>query len=374
MLVALALLFACSEAPDGRDPAGGGPTPAVEPAEAPVTAGSTELPVSDAPAITADTPSCTGLPACETACADGDALACNLVGLMLHDGRSGATPDRAGAARSYRTACNLGAGIGCYNLSHMLRAGDGMPADEAEADRLLERTHRLYETSCAEGGLSWCTNLAGLVQRGEGRDPDQTQARNLYVDTCERGDPMACIELAHMLAEGTGGPEDVDGATQLLSGTCEAGSGPACNNLGLMLRDAGADPTARFRQACELGVPMGCRNLALQLPEDERLPLLSTACDAELDLDPLACAMAAQLLLGSEGVDTPTVQRAGTYLSRACSVGLAEACVPAVQLAAEKQGFVLPPREAKALIERGCGLGDATACAILDPAAAGPEP
>jgi TPR repeat protein len=356
--LAMVFLLACG----GSSPE---PPSAAEPLDAPVLPGLVEIPVADVAVVTAESPDCSALPACEAACAEGDALACNLVGLTLHDGRSGASPDRSGAARSYRQACNLGAGIGCYNLSHMVRSGDGVPADEAEADRLLERTHRLYEAACTAGGLTWCTNLAGLVQRGEGREPDQTHARNLYTDTCERGDPMACLELAHMMAEGLGGGESREGAMELLSGTCEAGSGPACNNLGLMVRDGGGDPTPRFRQACELGVPMGCRNLALQLPEDERLPLLSTACDAVRDLDPLACAMAAQMLLATAS-DGPTVQRAGSYLVRACSVGLAEACVPAVQLVAEQRGFTLPPREARALVQRGCALGDATACAILE--------
>ena len=361
----LSLLVACGDSPgpESSAPTGSsGPAPAVSPAEV----GATQVPVADVTPVTAAAPTCSGLAACESACDTGDALACNLAGLLLHDGRSGATPNRGEAARHYRIACNLGAGIGCYNLSHVLRSGDGLPADETQADQLLERTHRLYEGACAAGGLSWCTNLAGLVQRGEGRDPDQTHARNLYTDTCERGEPLACLELAHMLSQGLGGPEDVGMAMELLSRTCESGSGPACNNLGLMVREAGGDPTERFRQACDLSMPMGCRNLALQLPEPERLPLLSLACDAALDLDPLACAMAAQLLLDAPTVDAPTVQRAGTYLARACSVGLGEACVLAVQLIAEQRGFALPPREARALIERGCGLGDATACAILE--------
>jgi len=315
--------------------------------------------------ITAEKPDCSDYRTCRTACSSGDALACNLVGLFAHDGRAGAQPDRSEAARNYRQACDLGAGIGCYNLSHMLRSGDGMAADIPGADALLSRTHELYKKSCAAGGLTWCTNLAGLVQRGEGRDPDQDQAYNLYADTCERGEPLACLELAYMMREGVTGTPDPAGALALLEKTCAGGSGPACNNLGLMVETDGGDPLPHFRKGCTMDVPMACRNLALRLPESERLPLLRRACDAPIDLDPMACAIAAQTLAETDP------RTAGEYLVRACSVGLAEACMPAVQVAAEGH-MVLPPGEAMALIERGCKLGDAAACGVLQQMSAPP--
>lgn len=319
-------------------------------------------PTDATPVITAERSVCEGALACRAACDAGDVLGCNELALLVHDGRSGTPRDPAEAARLYRKACDGGAGIGCYNLSHMLRAGDGAPEDAAEADRLIARTHTLYERSCAAGGLAWCTNLAGLVQRGEGRDPDQGKARNLYADTCDRGDALACLELAYMLREGQGGKPDAAAAFDLLKRTCEGGSGPACNNLGLMVEEAGEDPKPLFQKACDTGVPMACRNLALRGPENERLPLLRKACDAPLELDGLACAIAAQLLVQSDPPDTRT---AGTYLVRACSVGLAEACVPAVQLAAEGH-ILLAPGDAAGLIERGCRLGDPVACQVLD--------
>lgn len=349
-------LLGCSETPVEVVPISGPGAPR----DAPQAAAPAPAP-TDADPVTAEKSDCRGALACATACDADDALACNQLALIEHDGRGGAPRAPAKAAAHYRKACDLGAGVGCYNLSHMVRAGDGVAADDAEADALLERTHRLYEKSCAAGGLTWCTNLAGLVQRGEGRDPDQGHARNLYRDTCERGDPIACLELAYMLREGTAGPADPDAAFALLDGACKGGSGPACNNLGLWTEERGDDPKPLFEQACQLEVAMACRNLAVRLPEEERLPLLEKACDAAIQLDPMACAIASQMYLQST---PPQPKKAGDYLVRACSVGLAEACMPAVQLAAQGM-YDLPQTEGRRLIERGCRLGDAAACDVL---------
>lgn len=319
-------------------------------------------PAPTVPAVVVGEPSCDTPAACRSACDADDALACNRLALFAHDGRAGQAWDRALAARSYRKACDLGAGIGCYNLSEQLRSGDGVPEDPAEADRLLERTHRLYEQSCTAGGLTWCTNLAGLVQRGDGRPPDQERARTLYADTCDRGDDLACLELAAMMIDGHGGPHDPEGGDALLRKRCAGGSGPACNNLALRMEDAGADATDLFRKACAAGVATSCRNLALRLPEGspERQALLEQSCEAPVSFDPIGCAVASQALLGTDPA------KAGSYLVRACSVGLGAACLPAVELAADGR-FALDPVEARGLVERGCRLGDPDACAALEP-------
>jgi TPR repeat protein len=311
-------------------------------------------------AITASSPVCTDPSTCQADCDAGDALACNHAALFAHDGRAGVAQDRVEAARRYRRACELGAGIGCYNLQGQIRHADGVPEDLAEADALLARAHLLYERSCAAGGLTWCTNLAGLIQRGEGKPPDQGKARTLYADTCDRGDDLACVELASMMIDGHGGPHDVEGADALLRKTCEAGSGPACHNLALRTEDAGADGGPLYQKACAAGVMLACRAVALRLPEGaESLGLLRKACDAPVGMDAISCAVAAQRLVPTDPATS------GSYLSRACSAGLKEGCLAAVELAADGR-FPLSPIEGRALLERGCRLGDPAACAVLE--------
>ncbi len=116
---------------------------------------------SGPPVLTEVQASCEHADACVLACSADEALACNQLGLWLHDGLQGAVQDLEAAAASYRKACDLGAGIGCFNLAQMLELGDGVDEDPHEAELLLQQARKLYQQSCDAGALTWCTNLAG---------------------------------------------------------------------------------------------------------------------------------------------------------------------------------------------------------------------
>jgi TPR repeat protein len=320
-------------------------------------------PAPEPPVVVADRSSCDTPAACEAACDSGDALACNQLGLWLQDGVNGASLDPVAAAARYEQACELRAGIGCYNLSSQKAGGQGIPADATGAEELLLETRAHYQASCDAGGLVWCANLAGLLQRGEGAPPSPEAARGLYDQTCQRGHDLACLELANMLLDGEGGARDPARAEALLRVSCDRGSEPACNNLALHVEDGGGDPLPIFRQACARGVPIACRNVAVRLEDRvEAMALLRTACDAPTDLDGVSCAMAADLELRRA---TPDGDQAIADLSRACSVGLAEACVEAVRLASGGVGS-LTPEDGIALMERACSLGHQLACTLRD--------
>lgn len=316
------------------------------------------------PAVTAAAATCTTGQACAEACTADEALACNLLGLWTHDGLLGTVRSPEGAATLYRKACRLGAGIGCYNISHMRRTGEAGPEDEADAAALMEEARRLYRASCDAGGLTWCTNLAGLMQRGELGSKDPRGARRLLQTTCDRAHEaegqgtIACVELALYYLSGTGGRKDPDRAEALLLDACDAGSAEGCNTLGERVRERGGDASAVFRRACDSGVAVACRNLARLVPErDAALALLEKACDAPNDLDGVSCVMAAELLLEKPGSEGLAVDR----LVRACSVGLASACASAARLGV--QHALLDQTKAGDLRARGCSLGDQSQCA-----------
>ena len=317
-------------------------------------------PAPPPPPVVDHEPGCDTPESCTAACDAGGATACNRLGLWLHDGLAGAPRDPVAASERYARACDLGAGIGCFNLAEQKSGGQGIPADPAGAAALMARAHAAYRASCDAGGLVWCTNLAGLYQRGEGVPRDPVAALNLYVSTCEKGEPFACLEQASMWSSGAAGAPDPAGAEALLRRLCDGGLAEGCNNLALKIEEQGGDPRPIFQASCDRGTAMSCRNLALRTEDVEAaLALLIRACDDTSDLDGVACAMAGDLLEAG--------QRAGEAFlrfERACSVGVPEACLAAVRLGAT--GAVpLTPEAARPLVERGCALGDPEACDVI---------
>lgn len=352
MLLLLLLLLACVErAPD----------PLTEGASL-VEGQAVPAPAVVPPVVVDTAPGCDTPQSCAAVCEGGGAVACNRLGLWLQDGTNGAAKDPVTAAARYERACDLGAGIGCYNLASQKSGGQGIAADPAGAAALMARTHAAYRASCDAGALVWCTNLAGLQQRGEGVPQDLAAARALYTSSCERGDAMACVELARMLQRGEAGPGDPAAAEALLRKTCETGSAEACNNLAADIEARGGDPRSLFADACDRGIAIACRNLALRTSDSAAaLPLLVRACDDPEELDGLSCAMAGDLLLATSG----TPASALPFFERACSVGVAPACLEVVRLASIGVA-PMTPAQALPLVERGCSLGDDDACAVLD--------
>lgn len=323
----------------------------------------TPTPSTEPPVVTAMQTDCADPAACTTACDGGEALACNQLGLWLHDGLMGVEEDRQQAAVRYRRACDLGAGIGCYNLAGMVGSGDGgLELDPIEARLLLSQTRRLYQASCDAGGLTWCVNLAGLLIRDELGGPDPRAAVALLEPTCERGYGPACVELARLLLSGKAGKPDPQRAEALLTTACDGAVEGACNDLGLQLERRGEDAMPVFQKACDRGVPIACRNLAKRVPERDRaLALLTRACDAPKNLDGLACSMAAEILLEQPGNEELAIAR----LARACSVGVVPTCMKAVTLAAVTNSS-FDKSTARDLVARGCALGDTSACELLE--------
>jgi hypothetical protein len=68
-------------------------------------------------------------------CDLGAAQACNLAGIMYHDGETGAK-DFLLAFGLFHKACDDGYDWGCHNLASMYRKGTGIGRDEARADSL----------------------------------------------------------------------------------------------------------------------------------------------------------------------------------------------------------------------------------------------
>jgi len=120
-------------------------------------------------------------------CEQGDAVACNNLGVIYEHGY-GVTPDARTAFRAFERACLGGSPDGCGNLGVLYERGEGTAADLSEAVRL-------YEQACNTGAALGCSNLGALYAHGKGVARDATRARGLFALACDTGSAAGCSNL-----------------------------------------------------------------------------------------------------------------------------------------------------------------------------------
>ncbi|MEZ4384459.1 MAG: tetratricopeptide repeat protein [Nannocystaceae bacterium] len=86
------------------------------------------------------------------ACALGHGQSCSNAGVCDDDAKS-----FADAAQRYRQACSLADVLGCYNLAHLYRRGDGVP-------RSRDTGVYLFELACTHGYRPACNDATVLAQ------------------------------------------------------------------------------------------------------------------------------------------------------------------------------------------------------------------
>lgn len=169
--------------------------------------------------------------------------------------------DLAKAVSLAQTACAAGEAIACDHLAEMYYAGDGVPADRA-------RSAALFRQSCDAGGpASSCFNYAIMLDKRQVEEFAPAKALEYYRTGCRAGSDEACINLAAEYLDGNRVAGSVDIAEGLLRQSCERGALTACSTLGSLLVDYRRSPEARlaavgfYRKACDGGVGTGCRGL-----------------------------------------------------------------------------------------------------------------
>jgi TPR repeat protein len=347
------------------------PTPGVAPAPAEVVA--PEVPPPDEPApVTARRAECTMEASCASECRSGDPLACSQLGIWAQYGLAGVTRDEERAAELQQRACDLGAGVGCFNLAAQRLHGIGVPKDIALSTALQVEAARLHERSCDAGANVWCVNLGMMLLLGQGVTPDQHRAVALLRKSCTAGEPHGCVGLASAIKR-----SDLGAARSLLQENCGKGQVLACGALGETYLDAvPPEPTNAnvfFKMGCDGGDPVSCRNLGYQkltgqgasLDVRAGLDLLAAACTSPQQPDGGACHLAGlTYLTGAEGV-MPSPVAASENLALACRMGSPQACLTSAQLAA---GGTVPgwgATEAQRFAEMACSMGQVDACKLL---------
>lgn len=250
-----------------------------------------------APATRVDR-TCNG-PACEVACAKGDAFAC------VH--RANELQDRLDTGLDQRIsgllvrACRGGDGQGCLELAvHCHRQRADLECD-AFAFELLPEARR-----------DGCGGLGATLCMREARQALFLEGYERATAACMSGVPRSCFLSGYGRAVGYGiGKKDAAAALVYWRYGCTVGDADSCESLAALLRDHSeglGDPA--------IAPPPGYE---ADSAEARAIGLWQRACNAD---DALACVTLAHRYAAGDGAVSKDPERASALQARACELGL----------------------------------------------------
>jgi TPR repeat protein len=140
----------------------------------------------------------------ERACDLGQAHSCSNVGLFLQDGRGGEA-DVTCALEYLRQGCKDGDPKGCTWVAKIHRDSEGYQDARSAAEyaqigcnlrdasaKDVRRARQLYEQTCAQDSGLGCSNLSKMLRSGEGGPRDRGRATELNRRACDLGYARAC--------------------------------------------------------------------------------------------------------------------------------------------------------------------------------------
>ncbi len=155
----------------------------------------TPTPTPTPPAASACTGNKDGIPACEAACATGDAHACGIAG-ELHMVEDDEAVAEAKAAPLFVKACEGGDGEGCHWLGVFHGSGlGGIAKDETQMTATYARALGLLEKECVGGAAVPCHMAAGLHSSGQGGATDKAKALEYWTKGCALGNRGSCDQV-----------------------------------------------------------------------------------------------------------------------------------------------------------------------------------
>lgn len=165
----------------------------------------------------------------------GDPVAQNVMALLYEEGLAGLPLDIARAMELYEASAAAGWWVAQRNLGTILRDGiPGVPADPQRALALMTKAHE-------QGQAAATLDLAHMYWDGVGTEVDLVEARRLLEIAAAQNDDNALNDLGVLFEDGLGGSADLDRAKAL------------------------------YRQAAELGNPLGGLNVATLMLADEAI-------------------------------------------------------------------------------------------------------
>lgn len=303
---------------------------------------------------------CAGLLACtqsseearapEPTCEEGNAAACNELGIQLLRGPQ-VSGDWRRAAELFELACDGGAPEGCVRLGWMLLhsapEGGGLRVDSAAATDLFER-------ACDHGEALGCVRLGelyleedSLVSDVEPTGPlqDLALAASLFEEACDEGEMSGCVRLGLLHRNRVIFEADPVLGLELITEACDTDSPLGCAHLGRAMETGEGVPqdlvraTALYRESCKVEEMMGCfflgglyeRGVGVPQDHDRAVDLYEQACFGTIEGErgspgvAESCFRAARLLASGASGEEGRHGYVSLY-RRACEMGYAEAC------------------------------------------------
>jgi TPR repeat protein len=145
-----------------------------------------------------------------------------------------------------------------------------------------------WNKACSAGDLARCADLGETYLKGVGAPRDPNKGIEILRAACNKDGAHACAVLAQAYTNGDGIAKDVNMASALLGRACEDGDEEACVQacdqskeairclrVGVLAAKGAKDPrraAAYYRKACDLGHPLGCRELGIMYRDGVTVP------------------------------------------------------------------------------------------------------
>jgi TPR repeat protein len=196
-----------------------------------------------------------------SACRDGDAKACNNLGVYYEKGET-VKQDYSKAIKFYTKACNGREYQGCSNLGYMYDEGKGINQNKKKAIEL-------HKKSCKNNNAQGCYNLGVKYENGLMVKQNYSEAVKLYTKACNGGYLMGCNNLGLMYAGAKGVNRNYNKAVKLYTNACDKKNMTACYNLGYMyvkgwgVKKDYYKAKKMYSRACRDGIQQACDNKAI---------------------------------------------------------------------------------------------------------------
>ena len=287
-------------------------------------------------------------------CEQGKVRYCYELGRMMENGKGG-QKDMAGAMAGYDLGCRQGHLTSCVKLAdYLVKQGEG-----SGEMKYLVRAAKLYERACKQDSGSGCKQLSSLSK-------DKKYSRTLDNNLCKQGDAFACNELGVLMLQGKYGPRDIKGAFDRLKEACRLGLGMGCFNAGIALdTDSNADDgkvLAFYMKACEKGVEDGCKKIDSAIDTAGTNHVFSRIC-TEGGYGP-GCRRLGLSLTGSTDSESSS-EGPVTWFQRACDLKDPDGCYYLARYIQSNSTDGPGLARARRIYKKACDMGSAKACFSL---------
>lgn len=155
------------------------------------------------------------------ACENGEALACNNLGVMYKNG-TGVGIAHMKAVRLFKKSCEGGEKLGCDNYKKFKKE-----------DQKYRKNAQIYEKLCDNGDEHGCINLADMYKDGKGVEQDHKKAMNIYTSFCNDKTVTGCVGKGRMYLFGLGVEKDKHEANFYFRMACDGGDEMGCISANL---------------------------------------------------------------------------------------------------------------------------------------------